>query len=65
VHSLLSWATPEFYPRFGFEQASLHSIRSQWEEVPDDAFMVLILDHMGMAEVSGIARYRGKFDEVM
>jgi putative acetyltransferase len=33
----------EYYRRFGFEQASIYGIKSQWD-VPDAAFMVMILD---------------------
>src|SRR5207302_7641563 len=35
---------PEYYPRFGFEPASRHSLASQWEGVPDAAFIVQTLD---------------------
>jgi len=53
---------PGFYPRFGFERASAHGLRSQWEGVPDEAFMVLVLDPEAMAGASGVARYRDEFD---
>ncbi len=39
---------PEYYPRFGFEPASKHGLASQWEGMPDEAFMVLILDAAAM-----------------
>ena len=55
---------PEFYPRFGFEPASMHGLASQWEGVPDAAFMVLVLDVHAMARASGVAKYREEFDEV-
>jgi putative acetyltransferase len=55
---------PEYYPRFGFERASVHGLTSEWDDVPDDAFMVLILDADAMATVSGVARYREEFNEV-
>jgi putative acetyltransferase len=55
---------PDYYPRFGFERASLHGIRCQWE-VPDVAFMILILDQGTMSGVSGVGRYRWEFDEAM
>jgi putative acetyltransferase len=55
---------PAYYPRFGFEPASRHGLASQWEGVPDAAFMVLILDVHAMAGVSGVAKYREEFDEV-
>ena len=56
---------PEYYPRFGFERASHKGIRSQWEGVPDEAFMIMILDEKAMEGISGIARYRSEFDEAM
>jgi putative acetyltransferase len=55
---------PEYYPRFGFELASKHSLVSQWEGVPDAAFMVLVLDPGAMAGASGVAKYRDEFNEV-
>jgi putative acetyltransferase len=55
---------PDYYPRFGFEPASKHGLVSQWESVPDAAFMVVVLDAHAMAGVSGVARYREEFNEV-
>lgn len=55
---------PAYYPRFGFERASAHGLASQWESVPDAAFMVLVLDPHAMAGVSGVAQYRPEFNEV-
>jgi putative acetyltransferase len=54
----------EYYPRFGFERASAHRVRSEWD-VPDDAFMIMGLDESKLRGVSGIARYRPEFAEVM
>jgi putative acetyltransferase len=56
---------PDYYPRFGFERASLQGIRSQWEGVPDEAFVILAVDENAMQGVSGVARYRSKFDEAV
>lgn len=56
---------PGYYPRFGFERASQYGLKSQWEGVPDEAFMVMILDRSVMAGVTGIASYRSEFDEAM
>jgi putative acetyltransferase len=53
---------PSYYPRFGFERASLHGLASQWEAVPDEAFMVLPFNRTVMHAVSGVARYREEFD---
>jgi putative acetyltransferase len=55
---------PEYYPRFGFEPASIHGLVSQWEGVPDAAFMVLVLDERAMARVSGVAKYREEFNGI-
>lgn len=56
---------PEYYPRFGFVPASRHGIACQWEGVPDEAFMVMILDEKAMAGISGTAKYRPEFDQAM
>lgn len=55
----------EYYPRFGFEKASLHNIKCQWNDVPEDAFMILILDKKKMSGVSGTGRYRDEFIDAM
>lgn len=55
---------PEFYPRFGFEPAGRHGIDCQWE-VPDEAFMVRILDPSAMDGTKGVAAYRSEFDAAM
>jgi len=53
---------PEYYPRFGFKPASRYEIRSQWEGVPDEVFMILWLNESKARGVSGIAKYRQEFD---
>ena len=54
----------EYYPRFGFEPASRHGIRSEWD-VPDDVFMIFVFDESAMQGVSGVAKYRPEFAEAM
>jgi len=54
-----------YYPKFGFEKASGYGIRCQWEGVPDEAFMILILNHELMSGVQGVARYMDEFNEAM
>ncbi|HOP52120.1 MAG TPA: N-acetyltransferase [Synergistales bacterium] len=56
---------PSYYPRFGFEMASKYGIACQWENVPDEAFMVLILNWVAMEGARGVARYREEFDEAV
>ncbi len=55
---------PKYYPRFGFRKASLFGIRCSYPDVPEDCFMIRILDHEKMAGVSGVAYYRPEFDSV-
>jgi putative acetyltransferase len=49
-----------FYSRFGFRRASTYGITCEWD-VPDDVFMVLVLDQVKMHGVSGLAKYRPEF----
>ena len=56
---------PDYYPRFGFELASKYRLRSQWEGIPDEAFMVIVFDDAALPEAGGIARYRDEFDDAM
>ncbi len=53
---------PEYYPRFGFEPASKFGLQPQWEGIPDEAFMALILNSAVMRGVTGVARFRDEFD---
>ena len=54
---------PGFYPRFGFRPASAYGISCEWP-VPDEAFMVIVLDALHMQTVKGMARYRQEFSTV-
>lgn len=55
----------DYYPKFGFEIASKYGIKCQWENVPDEAFMILILDKEKMLNIHGVARYRDEWNEAM
>ena len=55
----------KYYPRFGFQRASKYGLKSQWEGIPDEAFMVMIFNDSAMKGVSGVVRYRKEFDEAM
>jgi putative acetyltransferase len=56
---------PEYYPRSGFRPASEFGLICQWDGVPDEAFMAIILDETRMSGVVGTAKYRDEFDEAM
>ena len=49
---------PEYYPRFGFGRASAYGLVCPWDGVPDEAWMVCILDAEAMAGASGTVRVR-------
>ncbi|HUE87883.1 MAG TPA: N-acetyltransferase [Vicinamibacterales bacterium] len=49
-----------YYPRFGFTPARARGITCEWP-VPDEVFMVVVLDAARMAGISGMARYRPEF----
>ena len=49
--------------RFGFRPASTCGIVCEWD-VPDDVFMVLVMDPEKMRGVTGLARYRPEFSNV-
>jgi putative acetyltransferase len=48
---------------FGFIPASRQAIRCEYDGVPDEAFMILVLRQEGLAGLSGVARYRPEFAE--
>ncbi len=56
---------PEYYPKFGFEPASRYGIESQWEGIPDEAFLILVIDQSALQNVKGVARYRDEFNEAI
>lgn len=56
---------PQYYPRFGFENAANYRLRSQWEGVPDEAFMIKVFDPDRLPDAGGVASYRKEFDEAM
>ena len=56
---------PEYYPRFGFEPASKYQLSSQWESVPDEAFMVIIYDRSVLPGTGSVLRYRGEFNDAI
>jgi putative acetyltransferase len=53
----------EYYPRFGFVSARPLGITCDWD-VPDEVFMVLVLDRARMHGVAGRAQYRPEFSIV-
>lgn len=62
---VIVYGHPAYYPRFGFERASARGLASHLGEVPDEAFMVLVLDADAVRGVSGVTRLRAEFDEAI
>ena len=55
---------PAYYPRFGFKPASTYGIKSSFQDVPDDAFMIKILNPKIMTDAQGVVYYRQEFNSV-
>jgi len=53
----------EYYPRFGFRPAGKYVIKCEWD-VPEEVFMVLMLDAAKMQGVAGLAKYRDEFSTI-
>ncbi|MDF2684171.1 MAG: family N-acetyltransferase [Brevibacillus sp.] len=53
---------PEYYPKFGFQKASLWGIRAPFE-VPDEVFMAIELCEDALVNVSGVVEYSRAFLE--
>ena len=53
----------DYYPRFGFRPARLLGLTCEWD-VPDDVFLMLVLDPGKMQGISGTAKYRTEFSTV-
>jgi hypothetical protein len=56
---------PEYYSRFDFLPASRFQIACPFADVPDEAFMILILNEATLRGVTGMARYRPEFSAVV
>ena len=54
---------PGFYPRFGFRPARPLGVTCEWD-VPDDVFMIALLDEHRMRGVTGLAKYRPEFSTI-
>jgi putative acetyltransferase len=50
----------DYYTRFGFVPASRHGLRCEWD-VPDEAFMVYVVDAAATSGAAGLIRYRPEF----
>lgn len=57
---------PGYYPRFGFEPASRHSLRSDYSDIPDEAFLVVVIDAAEVRRLHGLGTatvcYQPAFD---
>jgi putative acetyltransferase len=56
---------PGFYPKFGFERASKYGVACEYAQVPDEAFMIQILNHANYPEIHGVARQRPEFSSAI
>jgi predicted N-acetyltransferase YhbS len=61
-HSVIVLGHKDYYPKFGFKQASLWNIRPPFE-VPDEVFMALELTERSLEHVEGVVHYSKAFLE--
>ncbi len=54
---------PTYYPRFGFEPASIFGIGCEWE-VPDEVFMIQVFNKKLLTNIKGTALYREEFNDL-
>lgn len=55
---------PGFYTRFGFTPAKQYDIVCEYQDVPDEAFMIKVFDVEIMQDVMGTACYRPEFNKI-
>lgn len=60
--SIIVLGHPEYYPKFGFQQASFWNIKPPYD-VPDEAFMALELQTDALENVHGVVQYPKAFEE--
>ena len=53
-----------YYTRFGFTSAKRHNITCALKNIPEEAFLINIIDVEAMKDLSGIAYYRQEFSEL-
>ena len=56
---------PNYYNKFGFTPAASRGLECPWENVPKEAFMVLMLDESVMSKVRGTVRYLPEFNSTL
>jgi putative acetyltransferase len=52
---------PHYYPRFGFVPASRYEIVCEYENVPNEAFMIVVLQDAQVRKLAGVAKYHPEF----
>lgn len=50
-----------YYPRFGFEPAARHGLVCPWPDVPDDVWLVAVLDAAGLPTEHGLVGFERAF----
>lgn len=56
---------PSYYPRFGFEPASKYDLKCEYEDVPEEAFMIRVFEPSLIRDISGVVYYRPEFSSVI
>jgi len=59
-HSVVVLGHPDYYPKFGFQKASIWGIKAPFE-VPEEAFLAIELHENSLDSVSGVVEYPSVF----
>jgi putative acetyltransferase len=55
---------PEYYPRFGFVPSSYYGIRSEYANIPEDVFMIYVINETCLKNIKGVAHYRQEWSQL-
>lgn len=56
---------PEYYPKFGFERASIWNIKPPVDEIPDEAFMAVELVPGSLKGISGVVEFPKEYYDAL
>jgi putative acetyltransferase len=52
---------PDYYPKFGFKRAGPFGLRCEYDQVPEDAFLIRVLQPAAIEGIRGVVRFRPEF----
>lgn len=56
---------PQYYPRFGFVPSSDYGIISEYANIPEDVFMIYVINKNCLENIKGVAHYREEWSKLV